>query len=74
MNYAQDDHIFILDAIHNDIFSNGKTTRPSAEILPGTPHVRKSGKEEKTVCDGFSEAARYFHTAAFRCDVIPNVV
>ena len=50
---AEDERVFVFDAVHNYVFAYPKPAVAGAEVfLARTPDVGKAGKHEETICDG----------------------
>ena len=75
MHYPKDLHAIILYAVHDHIFTDGQAAVSGAEItFTRTSQVRKARQREKTASDGIDETIGRLETAAFRRDVIPDVI
>jgi hypothetical protein len=72
--HAKNQHVRILDTIHDDLLANGKTPRANAElIVTGAAQVGLAGKKKKPAGDGIDQPVGNINAAAFLGNVIPDI-
>jgi hypothetical protein len=56
MCHAKNQHFRLLDTVHDDVLSNGKTPRADTEVIvTGAAQVGMPGKKKKSVGDGIDQ-------------------
>jgi hypothetical protein len=71
----ENENIRTFNAIDNHLFAHGKAPRSCTEFpVTGTPFMRKVGQKTESVANGVHQPRGDLHTAAFPCDIEPDVV
>lgn len=70
MHDAKDKRVFVLNAVHNHIFTHGQAAEAGAKIFfARASDIGKTGERKETVRDGVDQAISNVDAAAFRGDV-----
>lgn len=73
--HAKNQHVFILDAVDDDILAHGKGPQAGAQIfVTGAAYVGMAREKRKSIRDGIDEPVGDVDTTAMGRYVIPNVI
>ena len=75
MHNAKDQHVLVLDAVHNNVLAYRKAAKPSAEVVnAGASKVRKTRKCYEALGNRIDEEIGDLQAPTFLRDVIPDIV
>ena len=73
--HAKDQHVFVLDAVDDDVLAYGKAAQAGTQVLVAcTADIGMCGEKEQSIGDGINEAIGNFKTAALGRKVLPDIV
>jgi hypothetical protein len=71
---VEDHHLIVVDAVNDDLLSDGKTAETGPQVIAPASHVRMLGQQPQSIHDRVNEAVGNRHRPCLPSHVQPYVV